>query len=114
MGSEMCIRDRKYRTQQGMAFWEPDRQGTLLISDRRILFEDAPGIIGWERALGKLAAAQAHTLDGQPLLQLHFQGLKNPVGFYRTEATLDVVVENHTRRLVFTATDLAAWLQSIL
>ena len=104
----------KYRTLQGAAYWDTERQATLLVSDRRIIFEDAPGIVGWERPLEKLSAVEAHNVSGQPLLHLQFQGLKNPVGFLVIETTLDVVVENRTRRLVFNVVDLAAWLQSIL
>jgi hypothetical protein len=93
-------------------YWDTDRQGALMVTNARLVFLDAPGVEHWTRPLNKIKRVETPYSAGQPLLEIHFHGLKNPLGFIASEMTLDVVVAGKSRRLIFTPADLATWLSS--
>lgn len=100
----------RQRTSQGLPYWDTDRQGALMITDNRLVFLDAPGVEHWARPLGKIQRVDIPYLGGQPLLELHFHDLKNPVGFLAAEMALEVMVGAAARRLLFPIAELASWL----
>jgi serine/threonine protein kinase len=102
----------KRRTRQNVPYWDTDRQGALMVTNARLVFLDAPGVEHWTRPLNKIKRVETPYIAGQPLLEIHFHGLKNPLGFIASEMTLDVVVAGKSRRLIFTPADLATWLSS--
>jgi serine/threonine protein kinase len=102
----------KRRTRQNVPYWDTDRQGVLMVTSARLVFLDAPGSEHWARPLSKIKRVETPYIAGQPLLEVHVHGLKNPVGFIASEMPLDVIVAGKSRRLVFTSSDLASWLSS--
>jgi serine/threonine protein kinase len=102
----------KRRTRQNVPYWDTDRQGVLMVTSARLVFLDAPGSEYWARLLSKIRRVETPYIAGQPLLEVHVHGLKNPLGFIASEMPLDVIVAGKTRHLVFTGSDLATWLAS--
>lgn len=102
----------KRRTRQNVPYWDIDSHGALMITDSRLVFLSAPGVEHWSRPRQKIKRVETIYVAGQPLLEIHFHGLKNPLGFVVSEMTLDVVVAGQSRRQIFTAGDLVTWLSS--
>jgi serine/threonine protein kinase len=100
------------RVRREGTYWDVEKQGALMITSRRIVFYDRPGHEDRSFPLEKVRAATTPSVSGKPMLEIHFQNTRNPVGFLLNEMKVEVEVEGRSLKLTLTPTDLAAWLMS--
>ena len=102
----------RQRTRDHRPYWDLENNGTLLVTDQRIILEIGGSEI-WTRPLGKLRVVDVSYQGGAPFLSLSFTGLKKPVGFQAGEMRVSAALENQSRPIALGAQDLAQLLQSL-
>ncbi len=124
----------RQRSSQGTPYWDPDGDGTLLVTSERILFAFSTGTL-WERPLAKLSHVSLKGLPfkrlpfkgipklrgqllaklfqglvdfvkGVPIVVTSFHGLKKPIAFVVPDHQIEVTLSGHTCNVTLQAADL--------
>lgn len=101
----------KQRSRQGMVQWSVENDGTLVVTNKRLLFVDVTK--RWERTLDKLMMVEMQYLEMNkkrfPMIAAWFIGLQKPVGFVTpdsTQHTTHVSIGGHTCEIDLDVNDL--------
>ncbi len=101
------------RIRQHQQYWEKPSEGTLLVTDLRVLFESQTGGV-WQKPLKALEAVELYSLGGQPLIVLYVEGRQKPFGFaVLGQLTYEVVWDGHSHHAVFDAGTLKLLLERL-
>ena len=109
---ESTAQKMKQRTLRGSPFWEMECQGTLLVTNERILLDSPPHKL-WQRPLSKLIRVSRQDLPQGALIVLWMDGLQKPVGIGVAGMQLNMTGGDQVPTIKLDTGDLAELLQTL-
>ena len=101
----------RLRSAQGAAYWDREAEGTLVLTNERLLFAPAQGNL-WQHSLKKLRAATLQRLPDTSALITEFHDMQKPIAFAPQNMRLDVNLDAKTSAVTLTIEDLAQMVQA--
>lgn len=93
--------------------WWVEAQGTLLVTDERIIF-DSDSTRPWERPLTKVLSVHSVRINKSDAVAVDIEGRKNPIAFEVADLRVRVSVNNQSFTLTLTAHDLSDLLHVLI
>ena len=99
----------KQRRQRGKPYWLVDGDGTIMVTNQRIVFAQEDGC-RWQKPVSKVHTVRVENLGTETdkaALILGFDGLQNPIGFYCSSLRASFTIHGYPCSVTLTLTDLA-------